>query len=161
VSDQTAYAEEGAASGALSGAAYGPWGALAGGVLGGLGGYFGTSKPKVDDYSQMLQNISRAQWAQEAAHMYPLQNQLIHWAEDPNYGKKEADVAATDVSKAFATQQVSQNQQLGYQGLAPTAAQSAAMEKTKALDEASVTAAAENQATQQAKASQQAVLGAA
>lgn len=125
-------------------------GNLFGGLLGGGAHY--------SDESQAAENLTRAQWSQAAAHLYPLESQLIKWAQSPVYAQQEANAAADNVTQAFNTQQTQQNQQLAYQGIVPNSEQQAALDKASALDQAAATAGAMNQASNAAKATQQSIL---
>jgi len=114
--------------------------------------------PQYDNTSTALASLSRAQWSQAASMMYPLQNQLINFAENPLYAGQQADKAGLDTGQAFDTLNTNMQQQQSYQGLAPTPAQQAAQSKTMALDKSMAVAGSENQARQAAARNQQGVL---
>ncbi len=152
----------GATTGARLGSAGGPWGALIGGVAGGLGGLFGGSRwlgrNEPDPITENLASFSRAQFEEASRLQYPLQQQLISFAEDPTYSGRQADKAATDVTQQFDVLNQNRQQQEAYQGLALTPEQLAAQKKSEALDRAASVAGARNLASQSAYQNQQAVL---
>jgi hypothetical protein len=122
-------------------------------------GRFLTSDPfHPDPLSEQLAALSRYQWQQAASMMYAPQNQLIQYAEDPNYGARMRTQAQTDAANAFATQAGARQRLFGLMGINPTSAQSAALDKQSALARAASEAGAMNQAGALAYATQQGAL---
>jgi|SRR5882757_3334440 len=111
-----------------------------------------------DPVSEQLANLSRLQWQQGANLMYPVQSQLIQYAEDPNYIATQRQQALSDVDQSFAAQGGARQRLLGLMGVTPTQAQAAAMGKSTALAKSAAEVGAMNQATQLAAKNQQGVL---
>jgi hypothetical protein len=111
-----------------------------------------------DPQSTQLANLSMQQWQQAAQMMYPAEQRLIQYAEDPNYIANQRAQAASDSSNAFNAQLGARNRLMALQGINPTAAQSAALDRQTALARAQAQAGAMNQATGLAAQTQQAVL---
>ncbi len=73
-------AGQGAAGGAMAGAAFGPWGAAIGGVIGGAAGYFGGSDPR-EQYAAQLKQLAAGYQGRQAPQAGPAnlagQSQLV------------------------------------------------------------------------------------
>jgi hypothetical protein len=111
-----------------------------------------------DSYTQSLANLSQLQWNQATQGFYPYENQMVQYAEDPNYIASQRTQAQGGADAAMAAQQAGQVRQLGLMGVNPTAPQAAAMAKSSALGKAQAEAGAMNMAAQGAYANQQAAL---
>lgn len=107
-----------------------------------------------DPYTTGLQNISYAQWQQANQMFYPLENQLIQYAENPQYINQMRQQAGQEAGTAFDTAQQGQTRNLAYMGVTPTAAQSTAMQQESALARSKAVAGAENTAAQGAAQNQ-------
>lgn len=150
----------GAAQGASIGSAAGPWGALVGGVIGGLGGLFsGGRGPQYDPVTENLASFSRANWQAAAALQYPIEQQLINFAEDPTYAGRQAQKAENDVTQQFDILKQNQIQQQRFQGLQLTPEQEQAQNTAQALGETAAIVGARNRASQTAYATQRTILG--
>jgi len=121
-------------------------------------GVFGGGPTQYDPVASQLANLSWAQWQQASNAMYGAANQLIGFAENPNYANQQRAQAQTSVDQSFAAQQQNQQQQLGLMGVNPTGAQTAAMARTNALGKAEAEAGAMNQAALGAMRNQQAAV---
>ena len=111
-----------------------------------------------DSYTQSLANLSQLQWTQATQGFYPYPNQMVQYAEDPNYIPTMRAQAQSGADAAVNAQQAGQARQLGLMGVNPTAPQAAAMAKSNALAKAQAEAGAMNTAAQGAYANQQAAL---
>jgi hypothetical protein len=114
--------------------------------------------PTFDPMSSQLANMSYSNWQQAANLMYPAQSQLIQYAEDPNYVANQRANAISGADASFNAQAGARARLMALQGISPTAAQSAALNKQDALAKAQAEAGAGNQAAQAAGALQNAVL---
>jgi hypothetical protein len=111
-----------------------------------------------DSQSTQLANLSLQQWQQAAQMMYPAEQRLIQYAENPSYIANQRAQAAGDSNAAFDAQLGARNRLLALQGISPSAAQSAALDKQTALARAQAQAGAMNQAAGLAAQTQQNVL---
>lgn len=111
-----------------------------------------------DPVSTQLADLSYSQWQQAGSMLYPAENQLINYAEDPNYINQQRQQALGDVNQQFAQQTGARSRLLALQGITPTQAQGAAMEKQDALSKAKGQAGAMNQAAGLANATQMGAL---
>lgn len=122
-------------------------------------GRFFTSTPfQPDGYSMQLAALAKAQWQQAAQMVYPAQNQLIQYAEDPGYIARMRNQAQSDADSAFSVQAGARQRVMGLMGINPSAAQAGALDKQGALAKAAAEAGAMNQAAGLAVANQQGAL---
>jgi len=121
-----------------------------------VGEILANKTPKFDANSTQLGNISSSEWQEAANMMYPAQQQLINYAENPNYINQQRAQGISDADQSFSAQQSDQTRQMGLMGVNPTSAQSSAISKSQALGKAESEAAAGNAAAQGAYQNQQA-----
>ena len=111
-----------------------------------------------DSYTGSMAQLSQLQWQQAMNLSYPVENQLISYATDPNAVVQARALAQTNADTGFAAQAQAQRRQLGLMGVTPTTAQAAAMGKSAALAKAAGEAGAMNQAAAGTVANQMAAM---
>ena len=114
--------------------------------------------PRFDSTTTNLANLSFQQYQQAIGQLYPTQNQLIKYAEDPSVIANARSQAIKDTDTSFATNQAGLTRGLSNMGVTTTPDQKAALAKSEALSKGLSEAADSNVAAQMAYQTQQGVL---
>lgn len=122
------------------------------------GRFFTHDAPEYDPQTTNLLNLSRSIWSQSMAQMYPIQDQLINYAENPKFINDQVQSAQHNVDQSFAGQGALQQRELSGLGVTPTADQATSMQKQTALSKGLSEAGAMNTARESAAQTQQGIL---
>ena len=111
------------------------------------GRLFTTDPYTYDSASQQLADLSYYNWQQAASLMYPAEQQLLQYAEDPNYVINQRNQAQTDFNTQFTNAQSARSRFYASQGITLNSQQQAAVSKSDALAKAEGQAGAMNEVT--------------
>jgi hypothetical protein len=149
-------ASEGGQIGSLAGPAGIATGLVGGGIAGSLFG--GSQAPSYDQVSQQLANASYANWQEASALIYPNAQQLVQYAEDPNYVAGQGQAADQEAQAQIASQASARARFFQLQGIRPTSRQQEELNQQTGSANADTRISAINTATRQARGLQSAVL---
>lgn len=122
------------------------------------GRFFSHDVPEFDPETNNLLGVSRSLWQQSMSKLYPLQDQLINYAENPKFITDQVAQAQRNVDQSFAGQGALQQRTLSSLGVTPNEAQAASMEKQTALAKGLSEAGTMNTAREQAAQTQRGLL---